>query len=79
MQQGKTVIGQAVVAPEAESGLHAVGRQYRMQRTEGQPRQAVPDVFGRDGILSRQEAFIRAMVAVVLKPGTMSARMTFPP
>lgn len=79
MECRKTVIGQPMKLPEAEAGFDTVGGQDRMQRSERRPGQAIPDVFDNDGGFSPQEAFIRAIVAVVLKPGTISASTTFPP
>lgn len=78
MKDREPVIGEPVGPPEnaVQPGLDAARRENRMGQPERQPRQGVSGVIREE---SGQDAFIRAMVAVVLKPGTRSASTTRPP
>ena len=73
------VIGKTGISSQTQGGLHTIGGQYRMQCAERRPGEAIPQMFDDDGSPSGQDAFIRAIVDVVLKPGTISARTTLPP
>ena len=79
MHQRETVIGKPVIRPQRKALLNAVSRQHRMRHAERRPGESVEYVLWNDGPPPLQEAFILAMVAVVLKPSTISARTTLPP
>ena len=79
MKHREPVIGKTGIPSQTQGGLHTVGGQYGMQCAERRPGEAIPNMFDNDGSPSGQDAFIRAIVDVVLKPGTISARTTLPP
>lgn len=79
MQRGKPVIGKTGIPPQPQGGLHTFGGQCGMQRSKRRPGEAIPQMFYDDSSPSGQDAFIRAIVDVVLKPGTISASTTLPP